>query len=142
MTDDAPARVNPLDALPKGDDRPAALAAVGRWPWPRQRHAELIDVLRSAGTQAVGYNVLFSEPSADPADDQRLATAIAAHGQIVLPVVPANMKTVLDAPLAELIAQLEHTSIRTLPDSQLGKCSAPLRELPATALAELLAQSR
>ena len=68
----------------------ASLQALGRWPWPRQRHAELIDVLRQAGTQAVGYNVLFSESSADPADDERLAAAIAAHGQIVLPVAPAK----------------------------------------------------
>lgn len=68
----------------------ASLQALGRWPWPRQRHAELIDVLRSAGTQAVGYNVLFSEPAADPAEDTRLAEAIAAHGQVVLPVVPGS----------------------------------------------------
>ncbi|MEX8495636.1 CHASE2 domain-containing protein, partial [Sphaerotilus sp.] len=68
----------------------ASLQALGRWPWPRQRHAELIDVLRNAGTQAVGYNVLFTEPSADPAEDARLAAAIAAHGQIVLPVVPGH----------------------------------------------------
>lgn len=68
----------------------ASLQALGRWPWPRQRHAELIDVLRQASTQAVGYDVLFSEPSADPADDARLAAAIAAHGQIVLPVAPSK----------------------------------------------------
>jgi diguanylate cyclase (GGDEF)-like protein len=68
----------------------ASLQALGRWPWPRQRHAELIDVLRNAGTQAVGYNVLFTEPSADPAEDTRLAEAIAAHGQIVLPVAPSS----------------------------------------------------
>jgi diguanylate cyclase (GGDEF)-like protein len=84
----------------------ASLQALGRWPWPRQRHAELIDVLRSAGTQAVGYNVLFSEPAADPAEDTRLAQAIAAHGQIVLPVVPENRqadgRTSVLQPLAAL----------------------------------------
>ena len=68
----------------------ASLQALGRWPWPRSRHAELIDLLRQAGTQAVGYNVLFAEPSTDPADDERLATAIEAHGQIVLPVAPTR----------------------------------------------------
>ena len=84
----------------------ASLQAIGRWPWPRQRHAELIDVLRSAGTQAVGYNVLFSEPAADPAEDERLAQAIAAHGQIVLPVVPesrpGDTRTGVLQPLAAL----------------------------------------
>ena len=79
----------PADSLVVAIDD-ASLQALGRWPWPRQRHAELIDVLRSAGTQAVGYNVLFTEPSTDPAEDARLAEAIAAHGQIVLPVVPGD----------------------------------------------------
>jgi diguanylate cyclase (GGDEF)-like protein len=105
--------VNPLSGGPSApadsivvaiDD--ASLQALGRWPWPRQRHAELIDILRSAGTQAVGYNVLFSEPAANPAEDTRLAQAIAAHGQIVLPVVPENRqadgRTSVLQPLAAL----------------------------------------
>ncbi|WP_338413974.1 EAL domain-containing protein [uncultured Sphaerotilus sp.] len=91
----------------------ASLQALGRWPWPRQRHAELIDVLRSAGTQAVGYNVLFTEPSADPAEDTRLAEAIAAHGQIVLPVAPSS--------------RLDDTRIRVLqPLPVLAKAAAAL----------------
>ena len=81
--------VAPADSIVVAIDD-ASLQALGRWPWPRQRHAELIDVLRNAGTQAVGYNVLFSEPAADPAEDERLAQAIAAHGQIVLPVLPEH----------------------------------------------------
>lgn len=48
------------------------------------------------------------------------------------------LKPMLDAPLAELISQLEHVSIRTLPESLVGKCSGPLRELPSDALLELL----
>jgi hypothetical protein len=47
----------------------------------------------------------------------------------------------LDAPLAELSLQLDHTSVRTLPENQLGQCSAPLRELPEAALTELLRQA-
>jgi diguanylate cyclase (GGDEF)-like protein len=79
----------PADSLIVAIDD-TSLQALGRWPWSRRRHAELIDALRQAHTQAVGYNVLFSEPSANPADDLRLAAAIAAHGQIVLPVVPTS----------------------------------------------------
>jgi hypothetical protein len=47
----------------------------------------------------------------------------------------------LDAPLAELSLQLDHTSVRTLPDNLLGQCSAPLRDLPEAALAELLREA-
>lgn len=44
----------------------------------------------------------------------------------------------LDAPLAELALQLEHHSLRALPDTLVGKCCAPLRELDNPASAELL----
>ena len=56
----------------------ASLQALGRWPWPRARHAELIEALTRAGVQGIGYDILFSEPSDDPAGDRRLARAIAS----------------------------------------------------------------
>ena len=106
----------------------ASLQALGRWPWPRQRHAELIDVLRNAGTQAVGYNVLFTEPSADPAEDARLAEAIAAHGQIVLPIVPStrldDTQTRVLQPLpmlAKAAAALGHAESPIDPDGQVRR---------------------
>lgn len=108
-----------------------SLQALGRWPWPRQRHAELIDVLRSAGTQAVGYNVLFSEPATDAAEDARLAQAIAAHGQIVLPVVPqgqpaAGHTTVLQpvAALGQAAAALGHAEAPLDLDGQVRRIAA------------------
>lgn len=53
----------------------------GGWPWSRQRHADLLDALDRAGVQAVGYDVLFADPSTvDPAGDQSLE-AIAAGAQ-------------------------------------------------------------
>jgi CHASE2 domain-containing sensor protein len=52
----------------------------GGWPWSRQRHADLLDQLDRAGVQAVGYDVLFPDPSKDdPAGDQTLG-AMAAGG--------------------------------------------------------------
>lgn len=51
------------------------------------------------------------------------------------------LRKVLDAPLAELSLQLEHNSIRILPENLLGKCSAPLRELDTVALDNLLNQA-
>lgn len=51
------------------------------------------------------------------------------------------LSKVLDAPLAELSLQLEHNSVRTLPEALLGRCSAPLRELDADTLATLLNQA-
>jgi len=52
----------------------------GGWPWPRQRHADLIDQLDRVGVAAVGYDVLFADPSKDdPSGDQTLE-AMAAGG--------------------------------------------------------------
>lgn len=51
------------------------------------------------------------------------------------------LQNILDAPLAELALQLEHHSLRNLPENLLGKCCAPLRELDNTAVAGLLREA-
>jgi len=43
-----------------------SIANLGRWPWPRDRHAEMIDRLSEGGADAIGYTVLFLEPQLDP----------------------------------------------------------------------------
>ncbi|MND51708.1 Alkaline phosphatase synthesis sensor protein PhoR [compost metagenome] len=64
------------------DDR--SLQTLGRWPWPRAIHADLIDRLTQAGPRAVAYDVLFTEPEAgDPA----LAAALARAKNVYLPLL-------------------------------------------------------
>ena len=57
----------------------------GGWPWSRQRHADLLDQLDRAGARAVGYDVLFTDPSAqDPIGDATLeAMAQGGNGRFV-----------------------------------------------------------
>ncbi|MGB0713204.1 MAG: CHASE2 domain-containing protein, partial [Gammaproteobacteria bacterium] len=43
-----------------------SIAQLGRWPWPRDLHAALIDVLTEAGAKVVVYTVFFTEPQQDP----------------------------------------------------------------------------
>lgn len=38
-----------------------SIEAIGRWPWPRTIHAQLIDRLRDLGASAVVFGVLFTE---------------------------------------------------------------------------------
>lgn len=38
-----------------------SLARLGQWPWPRQRIAELVDRLQTAGSAAIAFDVLFAE---------------------------------------------------------------------------------
>src|SRR5689334_9234508 len=44
-----------------------SIANIGRWPWPRDVHAQLIDKLAVAQPKVIGYTVFFSEPQLDPA---------------------------------------------------------------------------
>jgi serine/threonine-protein kinase len=39
---------------------------LGRWPWPRNIHAEMIDTLRAGGARVVGNLIFYSEPQIDP----------------------------------------------------------------------------
>jgi len=43
-----------------------SIANLGRWPWSRDLHARMIDLLAAAGVKSIGYAVFFSEPQADP----------------------------------------------------------------------------
>lgn len=52
----APAPVRIVDI----DD--ASLAALGQWPWPRTRLAEMVDRLQAAGVASIGFDVVFAEP--------------------------------------------------------------------------------
>src|SRR5262249_52923702 len=46
--------------------------------WNRRRHADLIDELKAAGTEAIVFDVLFDQPSPTPEADTDLARAAAA----------------------------------------------------------------
>jgi adenylate cyclase len=50
---------------------------IGRWPWPRQTMASLVEALVKANVAAVGFDVLFSEKDR-PSDDLK-ACAQGAH---------------------------------------------------------------
>ena len=44
-----------------------SLARQGRWPWSREKIAELVAGLSEAGALVVGFDVIFSEPERNPA---------------------------------------------------------------------------
>lgn len=43
-----------------------SIANIGRWPWPRDLHAEMISQLSQAGAKVIGQAVYFLEPQIDP----------------------------------------------------------------------------
>jgi CHASE2 domain-containing sensor protein/signal transduction histidine kinase len=59
----------------------ASLQKLGRYPWPRQRFTQLLNVLQQQQASTVAFDVIFSEPAGD---DRAFAQAIAAQGQVIL----------------------------------------------------------
>ncbi|QIL78618.1 CHASE2 domain-containing protein [Diaphorobacter sp. HDW4A] len=98
------------------DDR--SIEAIGRWPWRRALHAQLLDQITEQSPRALGLDVLFSEPDADyPGDDTILSQAIARNGSVVLPIIRSTDESSasVDAPLPVIrqgAAQLGHVHVQ------------------------------
>ncbi len=113
----------------------ASIATLGRWPWDRAIHAELINQLNAAGVAAIGMAVLLTEPS--PSDEQ-LATALEASGRVVLALAPQSMngsgvnELLPTARLGAAAAPHSDTSTSSLmptrsPDAPIAMLAAPRR---------------
>ncbi|WP_293778055.1 CHASE2 domain-containing protein [uncultured Oxalicibacterium sp.] len=86
------------DMLIKGMERPAdervvviaidnaSIAQLGRWPWNRRIHADLLDILSQSRAKAIGMDIIFSEPDSQTGNDARLADAIRRNGRVILPI--------------------------------------------------------
>ncbi len=68
-----------------------SLEDLGRFPWPRYVHAELIRILSQGQPAAIGIDIIFSEATEDPEEDLALVEAIREAGNVVLPVY-ANLE--------------------------------------------------
>ncbi|MGQ9561777.1 MAG: CHASE2 domain-containing protein [Candidatus Oleimicrobiaceae bacterium] len=71
--------------------------------WPRTYHAQVIDYLTSGGALAIAFDVLFMEPSRDPAVDDSLAAAtfrsdIVYHAMAFSAASPDIFLYAMDAP--------------------------------------------
>ena len=65
-----------------------SLAALGRWPWPREIHAQLIDRMQRAGSGPVIVDIVFADPDLqNPKGDKSLVRAMEQHGNVYLPVI-------------------------------------------------------
>ncbi|WP_377844053.1 EAL domain-containing protein [Bosea sp. UC22_33] len=85
------ARFNLVKRAPSGtiamvEIDPRSIAAIGRWPWPRSLHAELVGKLAELGVTDIAFDVDFSARSVD-AEDQRFSDALkGAGGSVILPI--------------------------------------------------------
>lgn len=96
-----------------------SLREVGRWPWDRRIHAQLINRLTEMGARAVLVDLILSEPDRnDPASDQALVDAMAANGHVYLPVHVEQLRAggqlievLPHAPFARAAAGLGHVDL-------------------------------
>ncbi len=66
-----------------------SLTKYGRWPFPRSRHADLVNAFarikdQNARERALLLDILFSDPNQDPAEDTLLSSTIAKSGRVFL----------------------------------------------------------
>lgn len=120
-----------IDSTQKPDLKPvlieineASLSALGRWPWPRSTHAQLLNTLAQAPPRVVGFDIVFAQPemaavtTAATDADALFARAIdAAAFPVVLSVMyeqldskPSGRKKIVrpEAPLSKSAARLAH----------------------------------
>jgi len=71
----APARPERSSVEVVAIDEPSFSEIGQRWPWSRALHAQLVERLRAAGAKVIAFDIIFSEPSTEEADD-RLAAAL------------------------------------------------------------------
>ncbi|TKR32773.1 CHASE2 domain-containing protein [Luteimonas gilva] len=115
-------QADPSIVLVEVDDD--SLSSLGRWPWPRRIHADLLDKLHGAGARGIALDIAFAEPDrSDPAGDAKLAAAIKREGGIVLPVMvepsqpDGTLIEVLPMPeFSAAAADLGHVEVDVDPD--------------------------
>ncbi|MDG4606989.1 MAG: CHASE2 domain-containing protein, partial [Candidatus Contendobacter sp.] len=101
-----------------------SLRELGRWPWSRRTHAELIRKLGAASAKAIALDIVFAEPDVtDPAADAELADALADNGRVVLPVLNEQnrlggqlLETLPIPVLAAAVAGMGHVDVELDPD--------------------------
>lgn len=75
------------------------------WPWPRDLHAALIRKLAASQPNVIAFDILFTEPKADPREDRTLADAVRDVGNVILAAeyteVPSDFgpRTTLNLPI-------------------------------------------
>jgi adenylate cyclase len=97
----------------------ASLAALGRWPWPRSRLAELTRVLSTGGAQVIAFDILFSEP--EVSGELRAATQISERMRTIGGVAPSVQRE-----LDDLIRQADHDRALAEAIRQSGRVLLPI----------------
>src|SRR5512134_58972 len=101
---------------------PVSLAEQGVWPWPRSRHADLLDRLFEAGAREVALDIDFSSRQ-NPSEDARFGAALNKYGErVILPVFKqedrhsSGSATSYTRPIPEFLTSVRTASLNVRPD--------------------------
>lgn len=64
-----------------------SLTDLGRWPWSRRVHGQLLTMLTEADVKAVVFDIIFAEENpADVPSDLMFVNAVKENGKVILPI--------------------------------------------------------
>lgn len=116
----------------------ASIAQIGRWPWPRERFAEVIRTLADAGAAAIVFDIFFADPDTGPGgerSDLELVRATreagnvfhAAFGHAPRPDSTGDASVALEARSWSGSRVLEGRGLSAIADIfELGEVTSPL----------------
>ena len=116
---------------------------VGRWPWPRSVHADVVDFLAMSGARAVLFDILFTEnervfgmpKGALAPSDKSLVQSTAAAGnvyhasQIVIDEEDEYNKGLLNQPIPKDFSGRFSVNVKGVPASSHNNFYLPFKEL-------------
>ncbi|MEM1051847.1 MAG: EAL domain-containing protein [Pseudomonadota bacterium] len=105
-----------------------SLAKSGKWPWPRDHHARLVDELDDAGVRSIVFDVDFASHGS-AAGDAAFAEALArSEASVVLPTFAQSASEIsnrkveaLPIPVLRESASLASVSVRTDADTRVRR---------------------
>jgi adenylate cyclase len=108
------------------------------WPFPRSRHAQLIDRLREAGARVIAYDVQFTEPTTAP-EDNALIASVSRAGNVVLATTEVDSRgrtNVLggDSALRDFGARAANAATPTDPGGVIRRVPYSLQKLKSFAV--------
>ncbi|GAB1476405.1 adenylate/guanylate cyclase domain-containing protein [Bacillota bacterium] len=62
-----------------------SLGALGKWPWPRDYHGELIRLISEGEPSVIGYDIILSEDSSEEGADDYLLQMAGNAGNVIFP---------------------------------------------------------
>ncbi|MGH7236271.1 MAG: CHASE2 domain-containing protein [Nitrospiraceae bacterium] len=118
------------------DDVAARRYGLGRWPWDRRVHAQVIDLLKAAGAHTLMVDMLFDHAAPEQEEDEALADATRRAGFVIYPavfnIVPEQESTqTFRLAASRHLIQAEVRGVGEIPGA--GKLTLPVPALMETA---------